>query len=285
MKRTPLVSIVFLCSLMFAFCISEAPKSFAQSNESPFGIRNETQSLEIVGLENANGLYKLSIKNNSTRVVRALILAPDRVAYVALDFLYSDIEPGIPPSGVYQAHLDVPKSGAKDVSIIGVVFEDGSSEGDPNWTGVVKSTWLGMAIQYQKIKGYLEDIPIGANGEISDQALDVAISQLSSLPESSSNALLEIPFDQDSRKRAVMNRVGSPLQNGALQGGLHDVKELAIREIQKLRKMAEPSNGLMKQSVGAPSRSIALSKIKNRFERDNSLRERLIEPSANRGGK
>ena len=286
MRRFPLVcSILFLLSLVLAFCITDGPKSFAQPNEPPFNIGNKTQSLEVVGITNANSLCKLSVKNNSTKVVKALVLSPDGRAYEVTDFLHSDTETGIPPSGVYQATFSVPSGSVKNVGIISAVFEDGSSEGDPEWAGAVRSRWLGMTIQYQKIKSYLESIPTGANGEISDRSLEDVISQLSSLSDSSSNALLEIPFGQDSRKRAVMKAVSSRIQKGAFEDGLHVVTEVAILDLQKLKDMHESSNEVMKHGVSGSSRGVALSNIKQRNERENSLRERLIVSSADGGVK
>jgi hypothetical protein len=175
-------------------------------------VTNKTQHFYIVSIRKTpNGDILLSLRNDYDKKITSYELSMGSKVTMA-DYIYSEREDGILPGNIvdnYQA-IDIdPELSAKGIAILAVMFEDGTSDGDPAHIREITQYRLGGKMQME-------------------QALDT-LEKLKSLPKSKMTAELS---------RIKTQLTTSEPENDALpryfKFGMDDVRMILSREVERL---------------------------------------------------
>jgi hypothetical protein len=104
----------------FEISVVDARPVAIRPSERPF-ITNRTQSLRVVGLERVMDTYRLTLKNVGEKTITQFNVLHRGAGYST---------GGIRPGALHEVHLSGPRLEEEGINIRGVVFEDGSFEGD-----------------------------------------------------------------------------------------------------------------------------------------------------------
>jgi hypothetical protein len=191
-----------------------------------------TQALKPVEYAPCGYATCLVLENVSDKDILSVTYTPlPKTHTIELDLLRSDTEGPISPTSVYK--LRIPEIGSDwltGVKLVGVVFADGTSEGDSSHAAMVRARWVGMAVQEQKIRPLLDQLIEKTSNSITDQEADEALSTIANLPETSA------ALDADQRQAGRVARVlASPRQAEAFKFGLHQSKLDALHRLERLK--------------------------------------------------
>jgi hypothetical protein len=203
------IALLFVCAVILSV---SAWSSKLHSRQQSDQIENKTQAFEVVGISREANLIKISLRNNSYKNVQGYTLSVGNLK-MEEDFIYS--ERVISPGEVYEVEFPVSgKSAAlgQKISILGVIFEDHTSDGDPAIATAIRDRRLGEKLQLMRVNEILENSLKSPNGDPRN-TLDQLKSQISSLPEISNT---------------------NPSQ--AINSGLHNLKEEALNSVQQLEQ-------------------------------------------------
>src|SRR6185369_17584646 len=160
-------------------------------------IQNRTQSFEVaqvIPIVGENGAVGLSLRNRYNKNITACSVSVNG-SITEVDFAFSELEDqrGLSPESVYEQKYSfarrVNKSAARqnlDISILAVVFDDKTGDGDPKFVTEILDTRLGSKIQLTRIIALLNDalnLP-----RVPYEAVDTLKARISSLPVDSANS-------------------------------------------------------------------------------------------------
>src|SRR6185369_15648871 len=144
-----------------------------------------------------NGEVELSLRNRYSKNITACAVSVNG-SITEVDFAFSELEDqrGLSPESVYEQKYSfarrVNKSAARqnlDISILAVVFDDKTGDGDPKFVTEILDTRLGSKIQLTRIIALLNDalnLP-----RVPYEAVDTLKARISSLPVDSANSTSE----------------------------------------------------------------------------------------------
>jgi len=110
-----------------------------KSQKSAVLINNRTQTLQVTSAEKHEGHIKLSFRNDSSKGITAFVISsvisPKTTFTVKEELIYSELDSVITPGSIFEKTYGIPGSlkGRKNITLdlVAVVFDDKSSEGDP----------------------------------------------------------------------------------------------------------------------------------------------------------
>jgi hypothetical protein len=141
-------------------------------------VDNKTQSLEVISAETSEGWVHISLRNNSKKSVDGLQVRVGDVA-VQTEFLGTDItfQAGSVFAERYPTQQD---SNNRGVTILCVVFDDGSSEGQPKYIKQIDDTRLGARTQTRRALSLIDQALARSN--VNTETLEKLKTDISSLP-------------------------------------------------------------------------------------------------------
>lgn len=192
--------IVCLLGLGIGGVSLKGQKSTGIQSNSP-RIQNRTRSFEVAQVSPSvgeNGDVELSLRNRYSKNITACAVSVNG-SITEVDFAFSELEDqsGISPESVYTEKYSfarhVNKSAARqnfDISILAVVFDDKTGDGDPKFVTEILDTRLGSKIQLTRIIALLNNalnLP-----RVPDEAvIDTLKARISSLPVHSASPTSE----------------------------------------------------------------------------------------------
>lgn len=190
-KALVLVTLISMCLLVLGIggVARKSSSGLTAKNNSP-QIQNKTRSFEVNRIANNEGRVELGLKNGYKKNITAFAVSVNRLIS-EVDFLYSELEDqnGLAPEEVYTSAISVARSNnpavaAKeglDITIIAVLFDDNTSDGDPSLIAEILDMRRGSKIQLRRIIS-LVNKALSSSGIIDDTEFDKLRSQISSLP-------------------------------------------------------------------------------------------------------
>ena len=158
-----------------------------QKGELP-EVRNETESFQLVKITRQDDDYLLHMKNTSTKAITAYMVGDENGPSMTRISYFRDyvVAPG-EIEEVWVGSKEMPASGADTprrqiVTILCVMFDDHSSEGDFDADRQIRDLYLGEKIQLERINRLLHQAMQSPDAN-HPAAIERLMSQISSLPE------------------------------------------------------------------------------------------------------
>ena len=164
-------------------------------------IQNKTRSFEVARVSPSLGEsaeVELSLRNRYSKNITACAVSVNG-SITEIDFAYSELEDqrGISPESVYKQNYSfarhVNQSAARqnlDISILAVVFDDKTGDGDPKLVTEILDTRLGSKIQLARIIALLNNA-LNSPGVPNEAAVGRLKARILSLPIDSVNSSSE----------------------------------------------------------------------------------------------
>ena len=220
------IAFILLCVAVFGMGTwSSGVKSDPQADKLP-PVRNETESFQLVSTEKSERLLKLKLRNTSQKVITSYTVAFSKGFKTNIDKILGDdlIGPGqveeieFPLSNIYGSGSS--KSSEPSLTILAVIFEDKSSEGDFKATADILNDRLGQKIQLERISRLMRDAL-----KASDNTLPTALRSLAN-------------------QVSLLSEEPDKGQPAAVRSGLHYIKQRTLRQIDELQQWAQNRSSL-----------------------------------------
>ena len=141
-------------------------------------VDNYTQSCELTNVQRHKDHIRVTVQNNSNTGITEFVLTsridPRTVFTEKVDFAFSELEGGdaIPPGGGYDYVIYPPGTLNQQpeiaLNLSAVIYQDGSSEGDPKAIRDAMDYRLGQKIQIMKILPVLDKLSRLSEAELGD---------------------------------------------------------------------------------------------------------------------
>lgn len=147
-------------AVLSAIAISALSDNRIKAHQSyPLQVLNRTQSFEVIKAERGENDYSFTLKNTSDKTINSVSISPNKAYTVRTDYLYSEgpDHAGIAPGALYSdtQHLDSSEY-TETIEIKSIIFDDGSSEGDPAEIRDIEDSRLGTLVQMRRTVKELE---------------------------------------------------------------------------------------------------------------------------------
>lgn len=248
MYRSPIFVFLVIAGLCGALWLGSGKTKSQSKHLQPKGngvtVSNHTQAFQVVNATNDGNTIQLSLRNGYSKAITAFIVSGDDGSSVQVDF--SSVDSLIAPGETYNygeatanllSHSGAEQSRPK-ISILAVLFEDGSSDGDNKVVRDIKNRRLGEKIQLMRILPLLEE----ALG-VEDSELPVSIERL----KARISALPDKPQKGESPE---------------IMGGLHHGKQYIYAKLERLKQLQDENDVVNLRTE--------LTKIKHRYKKETT---------------
>lgn len=230
--------------IFFSVCLLIALSSFklgvfkasASKKQVDFPVISLVANLTIVEVKVKAQDVLLTLRNDSNKVIKAVSLSSsgvnNRSEMIGTDQV-------IAPGALYteQCGLPSPTSQEKGITILAVVYEDGTSDGDAKFVRQIFDARAGTQAQLARILPLFRDVLATPKGMSLMQKWEAIKLKLEQLPEEEQGKSFEFRM------------------------GLHDAKELAIDKLKQLERIEQESGEDVARQV--------LQHIVDRYEKSN----------------
>jgi hypothetical protein len=209
-------------------------------------IANKTSGFEVIESKTAQGMVELSFRNAYKKSITAYVVSIGDHFTFTEEFIYSEVDfairPGEPLTKGIPLPFDLSSKQTVPLTILAVVFEDRTGEGDQEILRGIEDERLGEKVQVMRILSLLEEVPAQAN----DSRQEMAIAKrLKSRAESAlSKGEAETLADLKSVKPRGAGpdlEVRSDLSE-QFKNGLQTGRETILRKIYELKEADQPHN-------------------------------------------
>lgn len=230
----PLIGIVYLGSTVLSSSTGTKDKNLVK-------VSNLTHSCELLNIEKHKDHIRVSVQNNSDKAITALVLTsridPRTVFTFKEEFAFSESDTVIPPGQSYDRVVSFPGSLNRlseiTLCLSAVVFEDSSSEGDPNIIRDIEDNRLGQKIQLMKVLPVIERL-----SRLSDTEIGISWSNAAGHD-------LEVALNAPNRESLIkfnktpLNNDDSDNASEQFELGVRAAKESIIQKYQELRDIQD----------------------------------------------
>ena len=244
----PVVLILLFVALLSASVMTSRALPEPQNQELP-RVRNETESFQLISVERLGYLLQLRLKNTSKKAITAYKIGYSNGWQTGIDKILGNevVAPGeieefrTPFSNV--SNSDDPTS-PRTVTILAVVFDDRSSEGDFQAADDILNDRLGQRIQLERINLLIQGV-LKSPDTNTPAALGRLKAQIASLSE-----------DQGK---------GQPR---AIHTGLYYMKQHVLKQIEELEQWQRDGKDMLREELyGSVNLQDALVKLKKLGEK------------------
>jgi hypothetical protein len=161
-----------LLNIGFLICVANLPRSSqnsvyetGQQATAPIKIDNKTTTLEIADIKTGGNRASLTLKNNTGKIILSFIYSfSPRENSVA-------VHNAILPGKTLEEEVIIPDTGSnaeqgKQITILGVLFSDGSADGDLVMVQELRDSDTGNKIQIGRINGILQDLSVKSESDL-----------------------------------------------------------------------------------------------------------------------
>jgi hypothetical protein len=211
-------------------------------------VNNHTQTCKVLSAEKHNGHIKLSIRNDSKKNMTAFVVAlstrPGDLFTVKEEFAYSEIDFVIAPGATYEKAISIPPSldNQKTIplTLLAVVFDDKSAEGDPQVVRGIEHERFGERVQLMRTISLLNKMLEQPESKVStyfDETFKRDLSDALNGPES--DVLTQLKKE---RPRIMSNQRVDELPD-QLKEGLHTGQEYVLQKLHDLETLRNTDAG------------------------------------------
>jgi len=236
----------------FEISVVDARPVAIRPSERPF-ITNRTQSLQVIGLERVMDTYRLTLKNVGEKTIAQFNVLHRGAGYST---------GGIRPGALQEVHLSGPSLEEEGITIRGVVFEDGTFEGEKEDALIFLAGRQGQRIQAPSVLARIRETMEAGDAEL-PAAFERLEAGLWTIPEAIDKAsALEL---LKSEYPSLDDKSISQLYE-QLKGGLYYARNRALMPLGELkRRLAEGQLELSPEYKVTEIRRV-LKSIKEEFE-------------------
>jgi hypothetical protein len=213
---------IFICLAATSAWSSRTP----QQDKIPFPVVNKTQGVEITKIEVIDKSIHVTFKNVSGKKITAFVLGfdeDDSVSSVSEDFLVSG--GGIPAGETHsvvhsipQSYSPHPRTGELRFVLMGLVFEDHSTDGDPATIRPIEESRIGTRLFLTQALPLIRD------------SIDL---------EGAENLVPLAPLEQ---RIASLNLSAHPQMPEGVLSGFKSARESMMRELDELKPRSDHGN-------------------------------------------
>ena len=226
--------VITTCQCLSIVAVLSLAKQSPQ--ESVLRVENKTKAFQVVSIAKDRESIHVSLRNDYEKTIISYIVATSRHTTMQTDYGFSDESKGIAPRAIEDWRETTTLQMLSDgITILAVVFEDGTGDGEPQRVKEIKDQRYGYKVQISRILLLIENI---LKSPVADTptAIDELESQITSLSTE--------PDDET-------------LEHSKL--GLHNQKESTLRDVEELRGIV--------QEPGKITVRDGLVRIKKRLEK------------------
>ena len=190
------------------------PGNANSTQQSEIQVENRTQAFQVVNMERSADYLRVWLSNNYNKGINGYTIAVGTNLQITKDLTIANrvIEPG----GTDEFRVSADNlNGQQNLRVLAVIFEDGTTDGDPSATQMISNRRLGLRSQLERILPLILRV-LNSPNPVNASSLQQLRSQIASLP----------------------SRPDATLPAGSL-GGLHDMKEELFSEIEEIRRRVE----------------------------------------------
>jgi hypothetical protein len=248
MKKTLIVVVTAVIVIVTSVAIMTRSTRLAKASDqfqegNGLSVDNKTRAFQIITAARDGSTIRLSFRNDYSKPINAFTLAGSPNSGVQVDLADSDHE--IAPGAVYDfrvAAVSMEPSGSLTkplkLTVLNVVFEDGTGDGDYQATMDIKNRRLGEKVALTRI------IPL--------------IEQASNVPDSDTPAAMK----ELKRRVSALCETLAQEESGEARGGVLRAQRSVMEEIEQAeRKQKETGNIILRDE---------LSRIKEHFQRKSA---------------
>lgn len=239
-KRSLLFIIPILAGVIYLS--GTVSPSAIRSRKSIVKVNNHTQSCEVLAVEKHNGHVKLSLRNDSNKNITAFVISstmsPNDIFIFTEEFAYSEGDLVIAPGSIYEKIIGIPSDLNNQKIILldlsAVIFDDKSSEGDPQVAQRITDERSAEKVQFEQLIPLLDKMLVLSNRELPIYFNERFKRDLATgLSEAERDLLIQLKKE----KPQIMNRQGTDELPEQIQVGLHTGKESISYKVQELENI------------------------------------------------
>ncbi|HST22232.1 MAG TPA: hypothetical protein VLR90_14000 [Blastocatellia bacterium] len=244
LKPYLLIWLCFCLGLFFLFLRFEPFKANASKKQVSFAVKNLVPELTVIQTEVQGDMVLLSLRNDSKKSITAFSVSSSNII-TRNELLDTDkiIAPGDINIGAYELPLtSSPKNG---LTVLAVVFDDGTTSGDPEFIRQIIDARAGEQAQMTRMSPILQEALVSlknVNPEQKWKTLKLRIAQL--------------PNCEDGKSFEYC-------------AALHDAKELLLDKIMQLEQIQQERGDDIAQQV--------MTHIKERYKRKSILLQHSLK--------
>jgi hypothetical protein len=174
---------------------SANPYRFTKARSNQFYkhilVHNNTQALQVTKAEINGNLLHLSLKNGYNKNINWFRISFGNNNSVEADFTFAE-PPVLAPNASYEDDFPIqPDSNILNITIVSVLFDDNSSDGNANYAQTIKEKRNGQKIQLKRLLPLLQDAINTPDKKTAISALKDLEVKLSSIQDENNNILTE----------------------------------------------------------------------------------------------
>lgn len=204
------------CLIIIAWSVNSyySVEAGAVSSVQPIIIHNRTQSLQVAKAELNGKLLHLAVKNGYSKNIDWFRISFGNRESIEADFTFAEPS-SLAPGESYEDAYSVESSptATLNVTVVSVMFEDGTSDGDATYAKTIKEKRAGQKMQLKRLLPLLQKA-IHAPNSNAASVLQNLEAELAEIQEANDNTISE-------SKRV----------------GLRNAKERILNEVQRIKQM------------------------------------------------
>jgi len=209
---------------MFAvFCVASLCVGITLSSLKSPGTRqnptlqilNRTRSFSVIKAESGSNEFSITLKNNSTKTVTAFSISLGREFSILEEFVFAEVSNiGIGPDALFSKNYPTLTSiQPQAIEIKGLIFDDGTAEGDTFAVREIEDSRLGQRIQMQRAVKGLQTFLAKGLGDVSEFKTNLG-KALNSSDDDTLNVLAELKPSHRITKQSLSADLREGLDNG-----------------------------------------------------------------------
>ncbi len=224
--------ILYISSVAVLSALAISVVSGIRVNDSqgyPLQVLNRTQSFEVIKAERGPNDFSFTLKNTADKTIMAVSISATKAHKVQTEYLFGEVpDLGIAPGTLYAQTYGLHGSEYTDtLEIKALIFDDGSSEGDPAEVREIEDSRLGTQVQMRRTVKELEKFL--ASGSVDSFEFRKNLEQaLDSSDDDTVNILTELKPSRRFTKQSLTR---------AVRSGLNDGRQSAISRISEVQTL------------------------------------------------
>jgi len=207
-------------------------------------VNNLTQSCTVLSAERHNGHVKLSFRNDSNKNITAFVISsvtsPRDVFTVTQEFAYSEVDFVIAPGSIYEMRFgidsDLNNQRNPSIDLSAVIFDDKSSEGDPQVAQGIADERLACKARLVRFTPLLDKMLALLDNKLASYFNGQFKRDLATaLSESEEELFIQL----NKERPQIMSQQGEDKFPQQIQVGLHNGKGIIsekVRDLESLQK-------------------------------------------------
>jgi len=202
----------------------------ASSQGPPLRLSNRTNAFEVVKVEINSGRVRLTLKNNYNKTITAYAISAGNNSHSLHELASENL---LTPGNTRDQDLRLPAGRNEgDITVLAVVFEDRTSDGDATAAKEINDYILGKSTQYDRIIPLLEKV------------LAARDNKMQSALEKAQAAIYTLPSDSAGKSHFII-------------AGLRDAKESILMDLEEFKQLGQTEGAnILRERITRINRSL-----------------------------